>query len=159
MAAVTAPAASRPRRYSSVASTVHPCSSAAGNGAISHAASGAGYRAGALVGCTLVPVPTSDEEHGCTVGNGTYDSTGSNTSSGSIDRTACVDVTSKRTAITSSSTDSCSWATSDLVGARVIARKFASWQWAGSVDQVRQVIDRLVLVVPERISWVAELSS
>lgn len=150
--------ASTARRDSTIACTVHPSSCAAGDRSVSHAAPCARHRAGALMRNALVPVPTSDEEHGSTVSNGTHNGTSSNTGGRGVDRAAGVDVASQRTAVARTSSRCCRWVRS-LVRTRVVARKFAGWQRAGSVDQVGEIINCLVLVAPEGISRVAQLSS
>ena len=150
-------AASTARRYSTVTGTVHPSSSATRNRAVRHTTAGARHRAGALVSETLVSVPAGDEEHGRSVGNGAHNGTGGDTSSRSVDGTAGGDVTPDRASVTSP-TARCGTGVSGLVGNRAVGRKFAGWKRAGGVDQARKIIDSGVLVVPERISWVAKLS-
>lgn len=92
LAAAAALAASTARRKTSIAGAMHPSCGAARDGTISKAASCAGYRAGALVGDALVPVSAGDKEHGGSVRNGTNNSTRGDTSSGCVDRTACINV-------------------------------------------------------------------
>lgn len=81
LAAATSTAAATTRSYTAIASTMHPSRCTAGNGSVCHATSGAGYRTGALMCDAFVPVSTSNEEHGGTIGNRTHDSAGSDASS------------------------------------------------------------------------------
>jgi hypothetical protein len=155
----TALAASTARRDPTIACTMHPSSSTARDGTISHTTACAGHGARALVGNTLVPVPASDKEHSRTVGNSTNDGSRSNTSGGRVDGLAGVGVTAKCTTIIRASIG-CGTRVGRLIGTiRVLARDFAGWKRAGGVDQGGKIIHRLVLVVPESISRVAELSS
>lgn len=115
LAAAATMAASTARRHSPISGTVHPCSSATGNGSECVASPCARNRAGALVSNALVPVPTSDKEHGRAVGNGTNNSSCSNTGSRAIDRATGTNITSKCTTVTSTSTGRGGWVRS-LVG-------------------------------------------
>lgn len=150
----TALAASTARRDSTIACAMHPSSSAAGNGSVSHAAPCARHRAGALMSDSLVSVPTGNEEHGSTVGNGAHNGTSGDTCSRSVDRAAGVDVASQSTTVARTSRRCGSWVGS-LVGASIVARELTGGQWTGSVDQVGEIINSLVLVAPEGISRVA----
>lgn len=96
----TAPAA---RRDASITSSMHPSSGTARDGSVSHAAASAGDRAGALVCHALVPVTTSNEEHGSTVSDSANNSSSGNTGSRSVDRSAGALITSHGTSISGSS--------------------------------------------------------
>lgn len=107
---------------------------------------------------TLVPVPPGDKEHSCTVCNGTNDGAGGDTSSRAINRAAGTNITSKCASVARTPTSRSSWV-GGLVRIGAVARNVAVWKWAGSVDEACQIVDSLILVVPEGISRVAELGS
>lgn len=145
--------ASTPRRHTTVAGTVHPGCRATRHRTISHAAC-AGDRAGALMSSTLVPVSTSNEEHGGTIGKGADNRAAGNNGTSRIDLAASTNVTSHGTSVSR---------TTGGGGARVgcsVGWTAVTWQLTGRerarrVDEGGQVVDSRVLVVPERISGVA----
>lgn len=109
------------------------------------------------MGNALVAVPASDEEHGRTVGDGSDNSASGNSCAGGVDLTAGTSIASNSAAITSTSSRRCSGVTGSSI--RACSReRTASCEWTSGVDQAGKVIDGSVLVVPERISGIAELS-
>jgi hypothetical protein len=105
----------------------------------------------------LVPVSASDKEHGCTVGNGTDNGTASDDGTGLVDSTASANVASHGTAITRSTGRGSTWF-GGRIGRTVVTRQLASGQRTCCVDQCREIVYRRILVVPEGIGRIAELS-
>lgn len=156
LTAVTSAATTTARRHATVTSTAHPGSCATRNRTVGHTAS-AWDRARALVGDALVAVPACDEEHGRAVGDGTNNSSSCDSCTGRIDLAAGTSVASDSTTITSTSSRCCGWVAGSNV--RASTRESAtSCKRASGVDQVGKVVDSGVLVMPEWISRVAELS-
>lgn len=156
-AAAGAPmAATATRCHTTIASTTHPSSGASRNRTVGHTA-GAGNGAGARVSDALVAVPASDEEHSRAVGHSTNDSSGGDTCTGRVDLAAGSGITSKGTAIASASSRGRGRVITSDVGAT--RNGTACCQRTSSVDQVGQIVDGGVLVVPKWVSRVAQLSS
>lgn len=103
----------------------------------------------------LVPVPASNEEHSCPVGNRSYNGAASYNGAGRVHLVASANIIPKRATVTGSSGRR-SGRVSDFVGRAVFTWNFAG-QRASSVDLICEVIDRRVLVVPEAVRRVAEL--
>lgn len=160
MTGTAALAAATARRYPPIASTVHPSSSAARNGAVSHATF-TGNRARALVCQALVPVSAGNEEHGGSIGDGSNNGTASNNGTGRVHLAAGSNVTSHGAAIAVSTSRSSSAGGGSCVcgSTTTAAREVTSSKRTRCVDLASKIVDSLVWVVPEVISRVAELSS
>lgn len=105
----------------------------------------------------LVTVPAGDEKHSRTVGESSDNSSSCDTSAGWIDLATGIGIASDSTTITSTSGRRCSGVASSNVRTS-IRRRTTSCERAGGVDEISEVVDGSILVVPEGISRVAELS-
>ena len=103
---------------------------------------------------TLVPVSASNEEHSCTIGDSSYDSTAGNDSTGGVHLLAAVDVTSHGTTVTGPTSRGGTRCSSSISGT-VITWELASRKRASCVDQVGEGVDGRIFVVPESIGRVA----
>lgn len=105
----------------------------------------------------LVAVPASDEEHSRAVGHSTNDSSGGDTCTGRVDLATGTGITSEGTTVASASGGGRGRVITSDVG--TTRNGTACCQRTGSVDQVGQIVNGGVLVVPEWVSRVAKLSS
>lgn len=105
----------------------------------------------------LVAVPAGDKEHGRTVRHGTNNSSSCNSCAGRVDLAARAGITSQGATIARASGRRGGGVSTSGVGT-CTRKRTASCKRARSVDQVGQIVDCGILVVPERISRVAKLS-
>ena len=151
LGAVAALAASTARRHSTVPSAVHPSRSTARHGSVSHFARSR-HRAGAPMRHSLGPVSTSNEEHGCTIGQRSRDNTESNESAGRVHLAARATVAAERTAIPSSLGGWIEWCGHEIGGS--VAHRLASLNRTGCIDEVGKLVHNRIVVVIKGVEWI-----
>lgn len=109
------------------------------------------------MGNALVAVPASDEEHGCTIGNCSNNSSSCYSCAGGVDFAAGAGVASNSTSIASTSSRSGGGVPRSDVRAST-RKRTASCKRASGVDQVGKVVDGSILVMIKQRRRVAQIS-